>query len=65
MHFMFFFYFRKESHDFFVDISSFSVISGSFVQHRRSTSFDAIPHDAQNQIRICSSHIAACSDKVW
>ena len=57
--------FSKESRDFFAGVSSFSVISGNFDVRRHSMSFNAIPQDAQNQIRNCFSHVGACSDKVW
>ena len=50
---------------FFADVSSFSVILRDIVLWRHSTTFDAIPQDAQNQIRNWSSHVHACSYKVW
>ena len=50
---------------FFPDVSPFSVILGKFAKLRHSTSFDTIPQEPPNKIRISSSHVGACSDEVW
>ena len=61
-----FFYFSKESRDFF-DVSSLSVTLINFALWCYSTPFDAIPRDAENQIRNCFLHVGACSElfEVW
>ena len=59
MYLMNFFVLAKSPVICFVYVSSFSVISDNFALWRYSTSFDAIPQDAQNQIRNCSSHIGS------
>ena len=60
-----FFVLAKSHVIFFADFNSLSVISGNFVLWLNSTSFDAIPQDAQNQLKNLSSHVGACFEKVW